>query len=208
MRWPLFERVTCRVSCRVVRICDDGEVWLSLRRRPCEGDGNTFRGQAANRFRNAEFAQHLRFQLQAREWHMRSTLSFRACANDGDRHRTAAGVHPDCCLCDCSCRVACADLADFPSSLAADCLSYGPVDWVFGLAGDAWKRALNTASRGVASLSRIAYFLLPEINEDGETRERATSEVSEKVDGCCSVEYPFRLPAKRWIPGLDFGTAD
>ena len=61
---------------------------------------------------------------------------------------------------------------------------------------------------GVASLSRIAYFLLPEINEDGVTRERATFEVSEKVDGCCSVEYPFRLPAKCWIPELDFGTAD
>ena len=79
---------------------------------------------------------------------------------------------------------------------------------MFGLAGDVWKRASNTASRGVASLSRIAYVLLPEINEDGVTRERATSEVSEKVDGCCAVEYPFRLPAKRWIPGVDFGTAD
>ena len=81
-------------------------------------------------------------------------------------------------------------------------------DRMFGLAGVMQERTAESAFRGVASLSRIAYFHLPEKNKGGATRKRAKLEVSQKVDGCCSSEYPFRLPAKRWIPEQDFGTAD
>ena len=51
-------------------------------------------------------------------------------------------------------------------------------NWMCGLAGDTSERAADSASRGVASLSRIAYFLIPEMNEGAATRERAKSKFS------------------------------